>query len=150
MRTYTEQPKACFSRALVYAKSSTSRWIASRSRKLSARSCLEGHCGPYALRVRAAAAEVFVVVVRFMGPLMGGLWVWEVVGVTQCCHRQMWQYVRGEGLATPSRHQSGHHLRVLRLQRNSISVNVFGPLLRLPRPFSASFQCCSLTSRGEG
>jgi hypothetical protein len=91
MRTYTEQPKACFSRALVYAKSSTSRWIASRSRKLSARSCLEGHCGPYALRVRAAAAEVFVVVVRFMGPLMGGLWVWEVVGVTQCCHRQMWQ-----------------------------------------------------------
>jgi hypothetical protein len=24
---------------------------------------------------RAAAAEVFVVVVRFMGPLMGGLWV---------------------------------------------------------------------------
>jgi hypothetical protein len=45
---------------------------------------------------------------------------------------------RGEGLATPSRHQSGHHLRVLRLQHNSISVNMFGPLLRLPAFFCLS------------
>jgi hypothetical protein len=29
---------------VVYAKSSTSRWIASRSRKLSDRSCAEGYC----------------------------------------------------------------------------------------------------------
>jgi hypothetical protein len=92
---------------------------------------------------RAAAAEVFVVVVRFVGPLMGGLWVWGVVVVTQCCHR-------GEGLATPPRHQSGHRLRVLRLQHNSVSVNMFGPLLRLLGSFSASFQCYSLTSRDEG
>jgi hypothetical protein len=37
--TYT-----AYSRELVYAKSSTSRWIASRSRKLSGRSCVEGCC----------------------------------------------------------------------------------------------------------
>jgi hypothetical protein len=48
------------------------------------------------------------------------------------------------------RHQFGHRLRVLRLQHYSVSVNMFGPLLRLPGPFSASFQCYSLTSRGEG
>jgi hypothetical protein len=41
MRTYTafQQPRRCFSRELVYAKSSISRWIASRARKLSARWC---------------------------------------------------------------------------------------------------------------
>jgi hypothetical protein len=33
-----------FSRELVYAKSSTSRWIASRSRKLSGSSATEGGC----------------------------------------------------------------------------------------------------------
>jgi hypothetical protein len=32
----------------------------------------------------------------------------------------------------------------------AVSVNMFGPLLRLPGPFSASFQCYSLTSRGVG
>jgi glucose/arabinose dehydrogenase len=39
---YTYQPR--FSRELVYAKSSTSRWIASRSRKLSDRSGAAGCC----------------------------------------------------------------------------------------------------------
>ena len=58
--------------------------------------------------------------------------------------------VRGEGLVTPPRHQYGHRLRVLRLQHYSVSVNMFGPLLQLPGPFSASFQCYSLTSWGEG
>jgi hypothetical protein len=46
MPTYTayQQPIPCFSRELVYAKSSTSRWVASRSRTLSVRSCSEGYC----------------------------------------------------------------------------------------------------------
>jgi hypothetical protein len=37
-----QQPR--FSRELVHAKSSTSRWIASRSLKLSDRSCAESYC----------------------------------------------------------------------------------------------------------
>jgi hypothetical protein len=44
MRTYTAYQQPFFSRELVYAKSSTSRWIASRSRKLSGRSCAESYC----------------------------------------------------------------------------------------------------------
>ena len=48
----------------------------------------------------------------------------------------------------PDSEASGHRLRVLRLQHYSVSVNMFCPLLRLPGPFSASFQCYSLTSRG--
>jgi hypothetical protein len=43
-RTYTAYQQPRFSRALVYAKSSTSCWIALRSRKLSARSCPEDYC----------------------------------------------------------------------------------------------------------
>jgi hypothetical protein len=78
----------------------------------------------------ALQCPVFVVVVRFVGPLMGGLWVWGVVGVPSPIVA-----VRGEGLATPPRHQSGHRLRVLRLQHDSVSVNMFGPLLRLPGHF---------------
>jgi hypothetical protein len=43
MVAYSRQiSQARFSRELVYAKSSTSRWIASLSRKLSARWCPEG------------------------------------------------------------------------------------------------------------
>jgi hypothetical protein len=44
MRSCTayQQPRPCFRRELVYAKSSCWCWIASRSRKLSARSCAEG------------------------------------------------------------------------------------------------------------
>jgi hypothetical protein len=44
MRTYTAYQQPRFSRELVNAKSSTSRWIASRSLKLSGRSCAESYC----------------------------------------------------------------------------------------------------------
>jgi hypothetical protein len=43
-RTCTAYQQPCFSHELVYAKSSTSRWIASRSRKLSGGSGAEGCC----------------------------------------------------------------------------------------------------------
>ena len=39
-----KQHRPCFNRELVYARSSTSRWIASRSLKLSDRSCAESYC----------------------------------------------------------------------------------------------------------
>jgi hypothetical protein len=45
--------------------------------------------------------------------------------------------VRGEGLPPL-------------LDTSLVIANMFGPLLRLPGSFSASFQCYSLTSRGEG
>jgi hypothetical protein len=44
MYSLSAQPAPRFSYQLVYAKSSTSRWIASRSRKLSVRWCAEGCC----------------------------------------------------------------------------------------------------------
>jgi hypothetical protein len=97
---------------------------------------------------RAAAAVVPGVVVWFVGPDGGAVGVGGRGGDLVLPSPIV--TVRGEGLATPPRHQYGHRLRVLRLQHNSVSVNMFGPLLQLPGPFSASFQGYSLTSRGEG
>jgi hypothetical protein len=76
-----------------------------------------------------------------MGPLMGGMWVWGVVGVTQCCHRQLWQC---EGRDSPPVWSSPAGPPSAALLRQRQHVRPAAAVARAP--FSASFPCCSLTS----
>ena len=58
MRTYTASQQPRFSRELVYAKSSTSRWIASRSRKLSDWSVLRVTAPPHRRAEAVCVADI--------------------------------------------------------------------------------------------